>query len=115
MSEDKTLAEAPGQDGTSEPIVLPIAWSDPGPAVFANQALVTMDEDAVHLGFYQAMAPFDVLLSKEAHAQAIKEHRPVRAQCVAHIAWPAGRIDSLVRVLTELVSKRREMEAKEKG
>jgi hypothetical protein len=114
MSEEKANGQTEVQIGSLEGIALPLAWSEMGSAVFANQALVFMDEDALHLGFYQVVPPVSFVLSSEGRKQAVAEQLPAQAQCVSHIAWPVAKLETLIGVLTECLSKQRKRETGKK-
>jgi len=93
---------------------VPLIFAEPGPGVFANHAIVSVDEESVHIGFYQAGPPLHLLMRKgEDRKRAIEQHGAVEARVVAHVVWPAGKLEKLVGALTQCLTKQQQKTAKE--
>ncbi len=88
--------------------MLRVAWSELGPAVFADQMLASTHESTLHLGFYQVVPPLVFGETDEQRRQSlevIEQRGTVDAKLVAHIALPLAKLMAIIEALNKQATR----------
>ncbi len=87
-----------------EGALLRVAWSELGPAVFANQVIALTDENMLHLGFYQTVPPLvlgDTDEERKRAIEALQQRGTVDAKLVVHVTLPLSKLAGVIDVLAK--------------
>jgi len=109
MAEQENEKGPATQAEEKEGVLLRVAWSEFGPAVFADQMLALTHESTLHLGFYQVVPPLVFGETDEQRRQsleAIEKRGTVDAKLVAHIAVPIAKLTAIIEALNKQATRR---------
>ena len=104
MAEQESEKDLASQAEKKEGVMLRVAWSELGPAVFAQHVVALTHESMLHLGFYQTV-PSPVLGATDEERrrslEAIEQRGTIDAKLVVHIALPLAKLTAIIKALTE--------------